>query len=71
MLTSSEFDLKGLGLSALQLVNEFASKNEDGTLPRIRQLPGHNHYSPNMSIGTTDRMLSNEILDFVMSGENQ
>jgi acetyl esterase/lipase len=71
MLTSSEFDLKGLGLSALQLVNEFASKNEDGTLPRIRQLPGHNHYSPNMSIGTTDRMLSNEILDFVLSGANQ
>jgi arylformamidase len=71
MLTSSEFDLKGLGLNALQLANEFASKSEDVTLPRIRQLPGHNHYSPNMSIGTSDRMLSDEILDFVLSGANQ
>lgn len=71
MLTSSEFDLTGLGLNALQLANEFAAKNEDGTLPRIRQLPGHNHYSPNMSIGTSDRMLSDEILDFVLSGANQ
>ena len=65
MVTSSEFDLPGIGVATLGLANELASKS--GNLPRVRQMPGHNHYSPNMSIGTSDRMLSDEILDFVMS----
>ena len=67
LLTTSEFDLPGTAAAALILANDLIAGH--GELPRIRQLPGHNHYSPNMSIGTPDRMLSNEILDFVMNTE--
>ena len=48
--------------------NELASEHD--TLARVWQLPGHNHYSPNISIGTSDRLLSDEILDFVL-GDSQ
>ena len=34
-------------------------------MPRVAQLPGHNHYSSNVSIGTTDRTVSSEIVEFV------
>jgi len=64
MLTSSEFDEYHMGANALALANELASKHN--YIARVRQLPGHNHYTPNISIGTADRLLSNEILDFVL-----
>lgn len=64
MLTSSQYDLGSTAAATLQLANELAS--EHGTVPRVRQLAGHNHYSPNISIGTSDRMLSDAILDFVL-----
>lgn len=64
MLTSSEFDDDGRAAEILQLAYELS---ERGVLPRLRQLPGHNHYSPNISIGTSDRILSDEILDFVLN----
>jgi acetyl esterase/lipase len=67
MMTTSEFDPRRFEISLLALANELAS--EHGMVPRIRQLPGHNHYSSNMSIGTADRMLSDEILDFVMTAD--
>ena len=65
LLTSSEFDLDDTAAATLQLAYELGI--EHGAMPRIRQLPGHNHYSPNISIGTSDRMLSDEILDFVLN----
>ena len=68
MLTSSEFDEYHMGANALALANELASKHDH--LARVRQLPGHNHYTPNISIGTSDRLLSDEILDFVL-GDSQ
>jgi triacylglycerol lipase len=64
MLTSSQYDLGATAIATLRLANELAS--EHGAVPRIRQLVGHNHYSPNISIGTSDRMLSDEILDFIL-----
>jgi len=64
MLTSSQYDLGATATATLRLANELAS--EHGAVPRVRQLAGHNHYSPNISIGTSDRMLSDAILDFVM-----
>lgn len=65
LLTSSEFDLGETAAATLRLAHELGI--EQGAMPRIRQLPGHNHYSPNISIGTSDRMLSDEILDFVLN----
>ncbi len=67
MLTTAEFDRHETVAASLALANELASKHE--YLARVRQLPGHNHYSPNISIGTSDRLLSDEILDFVL-GDN-
>jgi acetyl esterase/lipase len=64
MLTSSQYDLGATATATLRLANELAS--DHGAVPRIRQLAGHNHYSPNISIGTSDRMLSDAILDFVL-----
>jgi len=68
MLTTAEFDLDVFFAASFALAHELASKHD--TLARVRQLPGHNHYSPNISIGTSDRMLSDEILDFVL-GDGQ
>jgi pimeloyl-ACP methyl ester carboxylesterase len=65
MLTSSEFDLGETAAATMELAYELS--HEHGALPRLRQLPGHNHYSPNISIGTSDRLLSDEILDFVLN----
>ena len=68
MLTTAEFDRFDTVAATLALANELASKHDH--LARVRQLPGHNHYSPNISIGTSDRLLSDEILDFVL-GDSQ
>jgi len=68
MLTTAEFDRYEMVATSLALAHELASKHD--TLARVRQLPGHNHYSPNISIGTSDRLLSDEILDFVL-GDSQ
>jgi triacylglycerol lipase len=68
MLTTAEFDSYEMVANSLALANELASKHD--YLARVRQLPGHNHYSPNISIGTSDRLLSDEILDFVL-GDGQ
>ena len=68
MLTTAEFDSYEMVANSLALANELASKHD--YLARVRQMPGHNHYSPNISIGTSDRLLSDEILDFVL-GDSQ
>jgi triacylglycerol lipase len=69
MLTTAEFDEYQLVANALALANELASKHD--YLARVRQMPGHNHFTPNISIGTSDRLLSNEILDFVLGDGQQ
>ncbi|MGI9272271.1 MAG: alpha/beta hydrolase fold domain-containing protein [Woeseiaceae bacterium] len=68
MLVTAEYDRYESVAATLALANELASLHDH--LARVRQLPGHNHYSPNISIGTSDRLLSDEILDFVL-GDNQ
>ncbi len=63
MLTISEFDNDGTEASMVELVAEVTAKR--GRMPRVVQLIGHNHYSPNPSIGTQDTQLSAAILQFV------
>lgn len=67
MITASEYDNPGTAQAAIQLAAELATEHDQ--LPRLKQLAGHNHYSPNISIGTSDRMLSDEILDFVLNAK--
>jgi triacylglycerol lipase len=69
MLTTAEFDEYHMVANAMALANELASKHD--YLARVRQMPGHNHFTPNISIGTSDRLLSNEILDFVLGDSQQ
>lgn len=63
LMSVSEFDNPGTVRSLVELANELTV--EHGRMPRIVQLIGHNHYSPNPSIGTQDTQLSAEILQFV------
>ena len=65
MFTISEFDNPGTEASMVELVAEVTAKS--GRMPRVVQLIGHNHYSPNPSIGTQDTQLSAAILQFVHS----
>ena len=69
MLVTAEFDPGDTAAATIALAGELSTEHE--YLPRIRQLPGHNHYSQNISIGTFDRMLSDEILDFVLENRNE
>ena len=65
MLSISEFDNPGTEQSMADLVAEVTAKS--GRMPRVVQLIGHNHYSPNPSIGTQDTQLSAAVLQFVRS----
>lgn len=65
MFTISELDGPGAQASMAAVVSEVTEKA--GRLPRVVQLMGHNHYSPNPSIGTHDTQLSAAILQFVRS----
>ncbi len=73
MFVVSEFDNDGVEESMLDLISELTGKQ--GSMPRVLQLIGHNHYSSDKSIGTQDTQLSSAILQFVMSnasdGETQ
>ena len=63
MFTISEFDNPGTQESLMAIMNEVSAKQ--GGMPRVVQLIGHNHYSPNLSIGTQDTQLSATILQFI------
>jgi hypothetical protein len=49
----------------VDLVRELTVDHEQ--MPRVVQLIGHDHYSPNPSIGTQDTQLSAEILQLIRS----
>ena len=65
MFTISEYDGARGQASLAGIAQEITEKQ--GRLPRIVQLMGHNHFSPNPSIGTQDTQLSAAILQFVRS----
>jgi len=65
LFTVSEFGNPGTEESLVELMSELTDKT--GQMPRVVQLIGHNHYSPNPSVGTQDTQLSAAILEFVMS----
>lgn len=67
LLTTSEYESDQTKASALLLAAELAGSH--GNVAVVRMLAGHNHFSPNLSIGTGDRMLSEEILDFALDAK--
>ena len=65
LFTIAEFDNPRVQADMVELIAEVTAKQ--GRMPRVVQLIGHNHYSPNRSIGTHDTRLSAAILQFVRS----
>ena len=69
LLTLSEYDPIHIDKGVVQMIYELTVSHE--ATPRFRQLPGHNHISNSLSIGTGDTMLTDEILDFIAACERQ
>ena len=65
LLSISDYDSKGTKASFADLVHELTVGY--AKMPRVVQLIGHDHYSPNPSIGTQDTQLSREILQLIRS----
>ncbi len=65
LITVSEYDPPIYGLALAKLIHELAV--DHGNMPRVAQLLGHNHYSSNVSIGTSDQTVSAEIVELVRS----
>jgi triacylglycerol lipase len=63
LITVSEYDPPVYSQSLAKIIYELAIEHE--RMPRVAQLVGHNHYSTNVSIGTTDRTVSSEIVEFI------
>ena len=65
LLSISDYDRSTTKASFVDLVRELTVDHEQ--MPRVVQLIGHDHYSPNPSIGTQDTQLSAEILQLIRS----
>jgi len=63
LISISDFDRSTTKASFVDLVRELTV--DHGQMPRVVQLIGHDHYSPNPSIGTQDTQLSAEILQLI------
>jgi triacylglycerol lipase len=69
LLSISDYDSQRTKVSFADLVHELMARY--GRMPRVVQLIGHDHYSPNPSIGTQDTQLSREILQLIRSTQGQ
>ncbi|MBN4048275.1 alpha/beta hydrolase fold domain-containing protein [bacterium AH-315-O15] len=67
LLSISDYDSQGTKASFANLVHELTAGY--ARMPRVVQLVGHDHYSPNPSIGTQDTQLSREILQLIRSAQ--
>lgn len=65
LATVSEYDSDTTKASFAELIRELTVEHH--RMPRALQLIGHDHYSPNPSIGTVDTQLSAEILHLIRS----
>lgn len=63
LFTVTEYDPSHIDEGFAIMIYELIVKHH--ATPRFRLLTGHNHISGTMSIGTSDTMLSGEILDFI------
>ena len=65
LLSISDYDGQDTKASFADLVHELTAGYAQ--MPRVVQLIGHDHFSPNPSIGTQDTQLSREILQLIRS----
>jgi acetyl esterase/lipase len=65
MVTVTELDPPGHHRQFLDLAQAVLARQ--GTLPRLLYLPGHNHFSEVLHLGTTDHALGRELRAFVES----
>ncbi len=63
LLTVSEQDVADFQKQAAALAARWAEAK--GAYPPLLRLTGHNHLSPALSLGTSERALADEILDFI------
>ena len=65
LITVAEFDPRGFHRSTAQLLTRLI--DDFGAQPRLRQMQGHGHISYVSAIGTSDRLLEEELVDFMLS----
>ncbi len=65
LITVAEFDPRGFHRSTAQLLTRLVEDFD--AQPRLRQMPGHGHISYVSAVGTSDRLLEEELLDFVLT----
>ena len=65
LITVAEHDPRGFHRSTAQLLTRLIE--DFGAQPRLRQMPGHGHISYVAAVGAGDRLLEEELLDFMLS----
>ena len=65
LITVAEHDPRGFHRSTAQLLTQLIE--DHGAQPRLRQMPGHGHISYVSAVGTSDRLLEEELVDFMLS----
>ena len=65
LITVAEFDPRGFHRSTAQLMTRLIEDFD--AQPRLRQMQGHGHISYVSAIGTSDRLLEEELMDFMLS----
>ena len=65
LITVAEFDPRGFHRSTAQLLTRLIEDFD--AQPRLRQMRGHGHISYVSAIGTSDRLLEEELVDFMLS----
>ena len=65
LITVAEFDPRGFHRSTARLLTQLIE--DFGAQPRLRQMPGHGHISYVSAVGTSDRLLEEEVVDFMLS----
>ena len=65
LITVAELDPRGFHRSTARLLTQLIE--DFGAQPRLRQIPGHGHISYVSAVGTSDRLLEEELVDFMLS----
>ena len=65
LITVAEFDPEGFHRTSAHLLSLLIE--DFGVRPRLRQMLGHGHISYVSAVGTSDRLLEEELVDFMLS----
>ena len=65
LITVAEFDPRNFHRTSARLLTQLIEDFD--AQPRLRQIPGHGHISYVSAVGTGDRLLEEELVDFMLS----